>query len=243
MQDGIDPLTVVFLGLAIFVAWRLYGVLGQKTGHEKPPEPMFRKPDIETPSGRAFAPKASTDGSADMPQGVQYGRETPKEDGPRWGTFVASDSQQAKILDDIAAVNPQFDVNSLGNFLEGAKYAYEMIVGAFAEADRKVLKEWLSKSVFEEFNSALVAREKARQIKETRFVSIDKAQIVGVHLSGKDVYLTVKFHSKLITCVRNDVGEVVEGSAEDVIKNQDVWVFTRNLDSRDPNWVVHEVKE
>jgi hypothetical protein len=44
MQDSFDVTTIVFLALAIFVIWRLRSVLGQKTGHERPPaDPFVRR--------------------------------------------------------------------------------------------------------------------------------------------------------------------------------------------------------
>ena len=47
MQNSFDITTLVFLALAVFVAWKLRSVLGQKTGHEQPPkDPFIRR---ETP--------------------------------------------------------------------------------------------------------------------------------------------------------------------------------------------------
>ena len=37
MQDSLDLTTLIFLGLAVFVIWKLRSVLGQKTGSERPP--------------------------------------------------------------------------------------------------------------------------------------------------------------------------------------------------------------
>jgi predicted lipid-binding transport protein (Tim44 family) len=236
MQDGFDPITLVFIGLAIFVAWRLYGVLGQKTGEEKPPEPLFRKPTPETPLEKGATP-ASGDNVIALPQGVRYGRDQTLEEGPRWGTYVTVDSPQAQELDKIVVLEPDFD---LKNVVEGAKYAYEAIVVAFASADRKTLKELLSKQVFEEFQGALSEREKAKQMVETTFVSLDKALLERVTLKDKTAQLTFKFHSKLISCTRDQAGVVIEGNPQNITDVVDTWTFARTLGSRDPNWQVVE---
>src|SRR3712207_7717255 len=44
MQDSFDVTTIIFLALAVFVIWKLRSVLGQKTGHERPPfDPFSRR--------------------------------------------------------------------------------------------------------------------------------------------------------------------------------------------------------
>ncbi|MBK3425232.1 calcium-binding protein, partial [Methylobacterium sp. IIF4SW-B5] len=44
MQDSLDLTTLIFLGLAVFVIWKLRSVLGQKTGSERPPfNPLARR--------------------------------------------------------------------------------------------------------------------------------------------------------------------------------------------------------
>ena len=39
-----DLYTIIFLVLAVFIFFRLRSVLGQRTGQERPPEPMRREP-------------------------------------------------------------------------------------------------------------------------------------------------------------------------------------------------------
>ena len=46
----------------------------------------------------------------------------------------------------------------------------------------------------------------------------------------------VKFLSKLISATRDQGGQVIEGSPEKVTDMVDIWTFSRELGSRDPNW-------
>ena len=70
-------------------------------------------------------------------------------------------------------------------FVEGAKAAYEMIVTAFAQGDRKTLKDLLSREVYEGFERAIAERDKRGEKVETTFVSIDKADIVGAEVRAR----------------------------------------------------------
>src|SRR4029453_8120826 len=56
----------------------------------------------------------------------------------------------------IKDADPSFDPKT---FADGAKMAYEMIVMAYADGDRKTLKNLLSREVYDGFVSAISERE------------------------------------------------------------------------------------
>ena len=70
------------------------------------------------------------------------------------------------------------------HFVAGARAAYEMIVLAYAEGDRRTLKNLLSRDVYEGFEAAIREREGKGETVETRFVAIDKSDITGAELRG-----------------------------------------------------------
>src|SRR6058998_224055 len=75
--------------------------------------------------------------------------------------------------------DPSFDPR---HFLTGARAAYEMIVTAYAQGDRRTLKNLLSKEVYDGFEAAIKDREARGEKAETRFVSIEKADITGAEV-------------------------------------------------------------
>jgi len=133
----------------------------------------------------------------------------------------------------LAGTDPEFDAK---HFITGARAAYEMIVNAYAEGDRRTLKNLLSREVYDGFEAAIVEREKRGDVVESRFVSIDNATITAAELRGRSAQLTVRFQSKLVSVTRDKAGEVIDGSADKVTDVTDVWTFARDLSSRDPNW-------
>ena len=139
----------------------------------------------------------------------------------------------AQGLDAIVAEDPTFD---LKHFLAGARAAYEMIVTAFAEGDRKSLKNLLSREVYDGFETAIREREGRGETAETRFVSIDKADITGAELRGRAAQITVRFVSQLVSVTHDRAGAVIDGSPDKVTEVTDVWTFARDLSVRDPNW-------
>src|SRR3712207_65660 len=133
MQDSLDITTIIFLALAVFVIWRLRSVLGQKTGHERPPFDPFSRREPPRPG------TAEADNVVRLPGvGAERPPASAAEPAPdRWKGIAEPDTAVARGLDVIAKQEPGFDVRG---FIEGAKMAYEMIVTAFAQGDRKTLK-------------------------------------------------------------------------------------------------------
>ena len=48
--------------------------------------------------------------------------------------------------------------------------------------------------------------------------------------------VVVGINSKLISAIRAASGAVIEGSSEKVVDMMDIWTFSRDSSSRDPNW-------
>ncbi len=232
MQDSFDVTTVVFLALAVFVIWRLRSVLGQKTGREQQPMDPFVRREANDPA------RPSANGVDNIVRLPTPGVDRPASAQPapavdRWTGLAEPASPVARGLDEVAKVEPDFDARA---FVEGAKTAYEMIVSAFAQGDRKTLKTLLSKDVYDGFERAIVDREKRGDKAETTFVSIDKAELVAVENRNRVAQVTVRFLSKLITATRSAAGVVTDGNPETVVDVTDVWTFARALGTRDPNW-------
>lgn len=225
MQESLDLTTLIFLALAAFVIWRLRSVLGTKTGNEKPPQDPFRRETSGQRGGR------TGDNVVRLPNGSAGPPASPD----RWKSISAPGAEVTEGLDEIARSEPQFNGRE---FLEGAKMAYEMIVTAFAAGDRKTLKDLLSKDVYEGFEAAITEREGRGEKAETTFVAIEKAEITAAEVKAKNAQITVRIVSELISVTRSSAGDVVEGSADQVVDVTDVWTFARSLGSRDPNWLL-----
>jgi predicted lipid-binding transport protein (Tim44 family) len=223
-----DIYTIIFLALAVVIFLRLRSVLGQRTGRERPPYDPY--------SARDAVRGATNDNVVTLPgrggETVQKPAET-SEPGERWKGIAESGSAAAAGLDSIAREDKTFDAK---HFIAGARAAYEMIVLAYAEGDRRTLKNLLSREVYEGFEAAIRERESKGETVESRFVSIDRSDIAGVELRGRTAQITVRFVSQLVSVTRDKSGNVIDGNPDKVTDVTDVWTFARDLSSRDPNW-------
>jgi predicted lipid-binding transport protein (Tim44 family) len=229
VRDVFDIYTIIFLALAVFIFLRLRSVLGQRTGRERPPYDPYSARDAVrgTNKDNVVALPGRTPAEA-APKAAE-----PGEPAEPWKGIAETGSATASGLDAIVAEDKTFDVK---HFVTGARAAYEMIVLAYAEGDRRSLKNLLSRDVYEGFEASISERESKGETIETRFVTIEKSDITAAELRGRMAHITVRFVSQLISVTRDKAGNTIEGSPEKVTDVTDVWTFARDLSSRDPNW-------
>ncbi|MEP3437582.1 MAG: Tim44/TimA family putative adaptor protein [Hoeflea sp.] len=225
-MGSFDFVTFFFFVAAVIIFIQLRSVLGKRTGNERPPHDQSVRREQSPAAEGMDDPKVVT-----LPR---RGRETPGPD-----EFAAVDayaepgSELNKGLRDVVTADPSFEPKE---FVGGATTAYEMIVSAFAEGDRKTLKGLLSREVFEGFVAAIDEREKRGETVRSNFVGIEKSNIIQAEMKGAEANITLRIVSQLISATLDKDGEVIEGDLVEVTDVNDVWTFARDTRSRDPNW-------
>jgi predicted lipid-binding transport protein (Tim44 family) len=218
--------TLFFIVAAVVIFLQLRNVLGRRTGSEKPPFDPYTA--SRTREADAAAPQ---DNVVSLPR--RKGAPEPEVSYAAIDKVAAPGTDLNRGLRAIRDADPSFDPKG---FVEGAKMAYEMIVMAYADGDRKTLKNLLAREVYDGFVSAIAEREKRSEKIQSSFVGIDKADIVGAEMKGSEAHVTLRIISELISATRDSGGSVIDGDPETVAEVKDVWTFARDTRSRDPNW-------
>ena len=212
---------VILALIAGFLALRLYSVLGKRTGHEQ--EPALR-PAEERAKVTVLQPRPMTDLPGDSVRLAD-------------GLIASGGEVGVRAL---IAADRNFDVPQ---FVEGAKAAYKMVLEAFWRGDRSEL-EWLCDAdVLASFEEAIAQREAAGHVLDNRLVRIEKAQIVDASVNGRIAEVSLRFEADIAAVTRDQDGNVVAGSLTDAVGTNDIWTFTRDLRSTDPNWKLSETDE
>lgn len=210
---------ILFAMVAAFLVLRLRSVLGRRTGQERPREPMFRRPE---PPPEAVADKV-----------VAFGGRGPNLAPAPAG--AASADAVATGLERIRGADPSFD---LAQFQQGARIAFERIVGAFAASDKTGLRPLLNDEVYKPFATAIDERTAAGETLETRVLRLKREDVVEAGLAGRIARVTVRFVSDQINVLRAHDGSIVDGDPDHPIEKIDFWSFARDTRSADPNWVL-----
>lgn len=210
---------ILVLGMvAAVILFRLYWVLGRRTGSERPPGEKWRfrrLPDSTLPAQQT----KSSDNVIALP--------------PR--AAAASNDPVARGLMDIRLADQSFETE---HFLSGARKAYEMIVIAYASGDRETLRSLLSDEVLAAFESVMAARESRHEKVSFSFVGFKNVKIVHAELRGRSAEITVDYDAQYVSVTTDPDGAVVEGDSKAVRDVVDHWSFAHDLNSGDPNWIL-----
>ena len=205
---------LVLAGIAVFLILRLRGVLGTREGHEKPavtrhdPASSKQKHDFDVIEGGP---------DLDITDHVEEG------------------SDSAKALAAMKRTDPSFDVSE---FLGGARGAYEMILMAFENGDLDTIVPFISEDVYEAFASVVDDRQRQGLTIDAKFIGISDMTLVEAEFDevSKEGDVTIRFKSELTSIVRDNGGDVIEGSESEIKRQKDTWTFSRKMDANDPNW-------
>ena len=228
-MEGFQFIDIIILAMAAgFIVLRLRSVLGRRTGHEPPQTP----PQPGDAFGRS--PDRSPDNVVPMPvPAARRGRDGALgalDIEPAYqGTPMEAGLVQLKMAD------PNF---SVPRFLEGAAKAFEMIVAAYAKHDTDTLKPLLSADVYGGFASSIQDREDRGETIETELVVLKPPKLESAEVVDGRAMVAVRFQSEQVNVVRDKAGTVLEGSRDHVESVTDVWTFARDIDSRNPNWIL-----
>lgn len=220
----LDPTTIIFALLAIFVVWRLKSVLGTRVDIERrPPSP-----------GPAAAQRQPGENGKVIPlPGAADRMSSPPARGAFDASKYASTEKGKAGIAEIMAADPTFEP---ARFTAGARTAYEMIVRAFAEGDKDTLQNLLSPEVYSGFAMAIDQRKAAGQETVTKLESIDETDLVEGGVKAGMAQVSMRFSAKMITVTRDKAGEVVQGDPDLVISTDELWTFARQIGSPDPTW-------
>ena len=230
---------IIFAALAVFLGWKLYSVLGRRTGNERSIDPFMTKPG-SAPSGTpnsepsARAPRLEGPANEDAPQREER-QVLPREQRQLEAVIAASPESARKGLEAIRAADPEFDAVS---FLAGAKIAFDMILSAFAAGDATALKPLLAPEVMQQFGSAISDRLRRKETLKTTLVGIIGLDLLDAEMKGPDARIKLKFASQQVNVTQDSEGRIVDGHPNEVATITDVWTFSRPVTARDPNWVL-----
>ncbi|PCI40589.1 MAG: hypothetical protein COB46_06450 [Rhodospirillaceae bacterium] len=219
--------------IVVFLVLRLRGALGSRDGFDgndkkdegfnsdpsKPAQDSENDNVIAMPGARIEAP----DVDPYVPQ------DEPKDDDIQF---------EGALADGVAAIreaDPEFHAK---DFLEGANFAFEMILNAYAEGNTKTLKPLLSSDVYGGFAGAIEDRETRGQTLQETLVGIGETELVEAYMDSREAHVTVKFVSEQISALLDSEGSVIEGDPTKVINATDYWTFARSTKSRNPNWTL-----
>ena len=162
-----------------------------------------------------------------------------KDFGDFFGKKVTQSGSEKKVVN---LNSSKLDDATKEQFIKGAKAAYEMIITSLAKGDKKALKPLLNKKIFQNFSDEIDNRKKENLKSELTFVGVKSAEIKNFEKKDNIYIFTVNFVSEIITCKKDKNNNVIEGSPDIIKTVKDVWKFSKNMWSSNPNWYLVETQ-
>ena len=142
-------------------------------------------------------------------------------------------------LSGITRLDPSF---SIAHFMSGATAAYSMILEAYANGDRDLLKDLLTEETFAIYDEAITEREKAGQTQITDLGRLRKASIKAAKTEGTIAHISVLYEADLTSALRDADGELVMGDPDVLSSVSEVWEYVRDMKGDDLNWRLANVE-
>tara|TARA_E500000178_G_scaffold56609_2_gene53043 strand:- start:1119 stop:1796 length:678 start_codon:yes stop_codon:yes gene_type:complete len=216
-----ELIQLIILGVMAFVIFnKLREVLGKRTGHEKDRSgEMIEGPaqDAQTEDSNIIALDSARGGDWTLAR--------------KHMTSVDAETQ----LRALNQVREDFDPNE---FLQGAKAAYEMIMEAYVQGNRDMLRNLMNEELFDAFDGAITSREEAGNKLSHDVVGITASRITGAQLHGTTAVIGIDFDAEVIIHMTDADGQTLEGSPEAVQTSREYWEFEKDLANPNPNWTL-----
>ena len=137
-------------------------------------------------------------------------------------------------------ISENFDAEAQKDFLKGAKIAYETIITDFSDSDNKLIasKPLLGKKIYDQFKEALKDRASKGHFAEITFIGIKSAVIKAHKKIEGSLEVTVDFVSEIITCIKDKDKKIISGDDKKIKTVYDKWVFSKDIKSLNPNWLL-----
>ena len=221
---------IIIAALAIFVLFRLYKVLGSRTGFEKPfspSEPTERSTHEKSPKSQNKAQHKTHDKAQESVIDVNFEQTEADVKGGQ------------DVLDQLKKEDPNFTVPS---FLKGAQIAFEAILNAFAACDEGTLKSLLSPKIFSLFMKEVEKRKSSHEELKIRIHDLT-AEITDARFVRQFIEIDVAFSSEQTHTFTSSLTPKTSLPHQEVIGCKDIWTFQRKRSSQDLNWVLINTQE
>jgi predicted lipid-binding transport protein (Tim44 family) len=145
-----------------------------------------------------------------------------------------------KVSTNLKQISEKFNEEDQKDFLKGAQIAYETIIVDFSDSDNELIasKPLLGEKVYNQFKEALSDRASKGNFAEITFIGI-KSAAIKTHKKVEDsLEVTVDFVSEIITCIKDKDKKIISGDNEKIKTVYDTWIFSKDIKSPNPNWLL-----
>ncbi|AKK20154.1 Tim44/TimA family putative adaptor protein [Candidatus Liberibacter africanus] len=227
-MDSGDFLILFFAFITIVVFLQLRGVLGEKTGREKPSSGFH-----------PWKKKQSNPSKEDSWNVMSFKKEKKQDHLDSINELFPIGTRLNKIMRDIVAIYSDFDPK---DFLNNARGSYEMIVDSFFDRKINKIEKLVDSKVYQDFNDSLAEQQTKEKNVKSSLVGIDDFKIINASIEDNTLYITIRIVGQFISASYDKDNALISSDPEIFGKVIDIWTFSKNISSNNPNWILISTK-
>ncbi len=203
---------LLFAVLSIYLFYRLWSVLGTRTGHEK--QRQWMRPENNDENVVILTPKETTQ------------------------VIIEESQPKAEPFEkQLKAIQKSFKDFTLQRFEKGSANAFSAVIKAFAQGDLERLEQLVAPKVLKSFQTAIKARSKQKEIMSIELKHVE-AEIEDIVVKESIAQILVRFTSDQIVTVANKAGEIIENTNQLTNRMIDRWTFEKKLSDKSLVWLL-----
>ena len=225
-MNNIPYIDILILAMiAVFIINRLRNVLGKKTGNEN---------DIVEKFTQRKSPYKESEPDSISDEKISNLNNNFKKK-------FHSDKKINSAINEILKIDSNFEISS---FCDGAKKAFEFILTEYSNNNLKSLEKLVNKNIYKAFQNQINQRSKKREELSITVISVSNPEIKSVKFEKKNIaFIKLLFESEQVQITKNVKGDIIDGDNNQILQIKEFWTFSKNLKSKDPNWILEEIEE
>ena len=152
-----------------------------------------------------------------------------------------STSKDTKIdKNSINTIYPSFDEKE---FLKGAQNFFKMVINSFVKGDLNEVENFIDSKLVKSFQSVIDERLEEHETLKIDIIKMNSVQIKNANEKNNFLRVSVLFETEQIKVLLDRKGKIIDGDQKNSILVKDLWVFEKNIQSRDLNWKLVETSD
>lgn len=204
---------LLFAVLSGYLFYRLWSVLGTRTGQEK----QRHWPRPETLEDNVII--------------------LPQKNSPQQSNHEAVSDAPEPFVKQLKVIQKSINDFTLERFERGACNAFRAVVQAFAQGNIERLEQLVAPKVLKSFQTAIKARAKHKETVDINIKEVD-VEIEEINLTKSIAQILVRFTSDQVVITMDKAGEIIDNANKITNRMIDRWTFEKNLNNKDLVWLL-----
>ena len=153
------------------------------------------------------------------------------------GNKILTSKDKKNDKDTILMSHPMFNEKE---FLNGAQNFFEMVIDSFVKGNLNDVKNFIDDKLVKNFQIVIDERIKEKEHLKIDIIKINSIQINDVKEIKNFLRVSVLFETEQIKVLKDKKGKIIDGDQDNSILVKDLWVFEKEIQSKDLNWKLVE---